>query len=823
MEPAEWQQIRALFDALVDLGPAARERGLARAELPAALDGELRALLISADAAGDFLETPAAIEAGEPPHDDGYRSLPDGARIGAFSVTGLIGRGGQGEVYRGIRADGHFDQIVALKLLRPEAVTQAERFRAERQILAGLDHPGIARLIDGGTTPDGRPFLAMEHLEGRPITEHCEAERLGLSHRIALVREVADALAHAHRHLVVHRDLKPGNVLITGEGRVKLLDFGIARILDDGIGGVTTEAILTPDYAAPEQFEGRGITTATDVYALGALLFELLTGRPPWTRTGAFSGAARLLGDEPPRASRTAAASGERVFDPAALEGDLDAIVATAMRFRPEDRYDSVLAFSDDLGRHLAMRPVLARGGDTAYRVRRFMRRNRGTLAGGAVTLAALGAGLAAWVMQARRTATERAVSRAETARTTAVRDYVMLMLRTASEEGGPSFRTAKQVLDRTAARLGDDPDERQRPLLRVLGELYAEMDDFAGAVPLLEREAALAQEAGDEPGLARARQTLAVVAVRQGRLDEAERLLAAIDRVWSKAPARHARERAEAAGIEAGLMRERGRREGGIALLRRAKAETDALLGEGSLEASTLQHNLGVHLLEAGRLEEAEAAFDEAARLLAAGNRERSTVDIGLLNHRAGLAFRAGRPEDAEAMWREAIRLRRDLYGPSAALAALQMNLGRIMLIQGRHEEALPLLDEGTGMSLAFAGPDASITVMIRQSLALALGLAGRAAEAQEQIEATLAAAARAFGERHLYRAFALSVRSQLGLFRGDLPRARADCAEARAILRESGPAAEPHLAELAVLDAMLDEAEGGDAPPSQASDSSL
>ena len=815
MQPAEWQQVRRAFDDLVELRPPERSRRLTRLGLPPALSRELEALLAAADASGDFLEggVPAPVVEAEPV---AYRSLPVGTRIGNFALQGLVGRGGQGEVYRAVRDDGHFAQVVALKLLRPEAIRQAARFRAERQILAGLDHPAIGRLIDGGTTPDGRPYLAMEFVTGRSITDHCEAEGLALAARIDLMWCVADAVAHAHRHLVVHRDLKPGNVLVTVAGQVKLLDFGIARILAESKDVTLTEAVLTPGYAAPEQFEGRNVTTASDVYALGALLFELVTGRPPW-RDGGLIGAARLLDDEPPRASRSIEARAAPFIRPDDLSGDLDAIIAKAMRSRPQDRYEGAAAFGADLQRHLDLRPVEARAGDSAYRVRRFLTRNRGRVAAGLVTGATIAAGIAAWGLQARRTGIERALTREENARGHALREFLMLTLRTASREGGPSFRTAKQILERTAAEVARELESPPSAtaarsglaLLRVLGELHIEMDDFEAAGPLIEREAALARSLRDEAALARARQNLAIVDIKRGRLDDAKDMLDAADILWARAPARFAREAAEAAGIRAALLRERGSRPEGLALLRAAIERTRDVVGEDSHEEATLQHNLGVHLLEMGRNEEAEAAFARAQDLVVQQGRARSTIGIGIANHRAGLALRAGRVKEAEEIWREAATLRRDLYGPSTALAFTQMNLGRMLLGQGRHGEALPILEEAAEMALAFAGPESAVTILLHQSWALALGLEGRIGEAGRRIEDSLKVGAAAFGAEHIYQALGLATRSQLRLVERDFAGARADLAAARMIVEGLGSSGAAQRAELDQLEAMIEEVE--------------
>lgn len=818
LRPQDWSAVRTLFDELIDLSPAERQASLARSKLPEDVLREAGALLAAADAVGDFLELPSTVQVhkSEPPQ--AYRSLQEGATVGAFRVEGLIGRGGQGEVYRAVRADGQFDQTVALKLLRPEAAEHFERFKNERQILAGLEHPGIARLIDGGTAPDSRPYIAMEFVEGVDITAYCRTHRLGVEDRLALFQDVCAAVAYAHRNLIVHRDLKPGNVLVTADGQVKLLDFGIARILAETDDKALTAAILTPEYAAPEQFEGRRPTTATDTYALGAILFELLTGHPPWRREGTpFAGALRMLQDEPPHASKEIARMAAPAIAPQKVRGDLDAIILKAMRYEPEQRYESVLALSDDIDRHLGFLPVRARSGNLGYRTRRFLRRNRGRLAAAAAVVLAVSVGSAGFIWQARKAEAEREAARVETAKAGAVRDYVMLMLRSAGETGGTSSATAKQVLDRTAAQLqSEQAGPPQMPLFRILGELYAEMDDFSAAAPLLERYASMAHWSGDPAAFAQARQLQAAVEVRRGNLDGARKYLDEAKAFWSGNEARYAREIAEAAGIEAGLLRERGRREDAITLLRDAVARSVTLLGTGSAEVAALYHNLGVHLLEGGRNDEAKAAFDQAWRLLVTQGRTRSAVGIGVLGNRAVIALRGGDAAQAETMWREAINLRRSLYGPSTAVAALELNLARMLLTRDRAAEALPILDDALAIALSFAGEMSPVTIVLRQSRAVALLIVERSDEAEAEITRALASSTRAFGPQHVYHALGLVVRAQLHWRRGDNAAARTDLDTADAILAKAGEAGAPHRVDLSQLRKLIDESEK--VPPPQA-----
>src|SRR5581483_5299981 len=371
------QRLRAdeLLDALLDLPVEARADYLARRDHddPVVLR-EVESLLRATQQCGDFLATPARLttaHGSEPP--------PPEMRVGVWKLTRHIGRGGMGVVYEAVRAEGDFAQRVAIKLLRSEAIAELERFNVERQILARLEHTGIARLYDGGIAPDGRPYMVMELIAGEPITDYCARTRASLQERMRLFVQVCEAVAYAHRNLVVHRDLKPANILVTAEGQVKLLDFGVAKLLavDHRELTRTAAAPLTPASAAPEQLLGGPVTTATDVYTLGLLLFGLLTGNRPWSPAGEpIAHAMRIVLERPaPAPSTTAASLPDPPLPPRMLRGDLDAIVAKALRQEPAHRYETVDALKHDVERAVRGDAVAARSGARMYQLGRFLRR----------------------------------------------------------------------------------------------------------------------------------------------------------------------------------------------------------------------------------------------------------------------------------------------------------------------------------------------------------------------------------------------------------------------------------------------------------------
>ncbi len=394
-----WDQLKALFEEALSLPAGARLAFLNRID-DANLRDEVRSLLDALDADPSFLEEPIATDTlYHAVEDHGRDALGD--RIGPYRLVRVIGSGGMGTVYLAERSDGQFSQQVALKLARPGELhpDRLAHLYHERQILASLQHPNIARLYDGGVTPDGRPFLAMEYVQGLPIDRYCDHHALDLSGRIDLFRAVCAAVQHAHQNLVIHRDLKPSNILVDERGQVKLLDFGIAKLLSDPSGEEarpttrTGAHLMTLAYASPEQVAGRPITTASDVYALGVLLYELLTGVRPYD-LAALSPTqieAVICRQDPPRPSTRAELS-ERTRR--RLRGDLDLIVMNALRKEPERRYPSPAHLSEDLHRFTRLQPIAARPDSLRYRAATFVRRNRAVVVTTSLVLITLVAGL---------------------------------------------------------------------------------------------------------------------------------------------------------------------------------------------------------------------------------------------------------------------------------------------------------------------------------------------------------------------------------------------------------------------------------------------
>jgi serine/threonine protein kinase len=415
MTPERWQKLEEIFQTAAGLPNHERQAFLSKAcEGDHELLGEAESLIAHTE--GSDPASAVRDVAGRMAKEQADRYV--GGRIGAYRVTGVIGSGGMGVVYAAVRDDQQYTKQVAIKLVKRGMDTDLllERFRTERQILATLEHPQIARLLDGGATEDGRPYLVMEHVDGLPILDHCEQRNLSLLERLDLFRSVCDAVEYAHRNLVVHRDIKPGNILVIKEGLPKLLDFGVAKLLTpapSGEQGTLTSLgmrMLTPDYASPEQIRGERVTTATDVYSLGAVLYELLTGvRPhrlsdctPERMNQAICGAEI---ERPSAAVMRNERLGERMRRQTArqLSGDLDNIVLMALRKEPERRYASVEQFSQDLKRHVEGKPVSARPDTLRYRAGKFVRRNKLAVAAGVVAAVSLVVGAAATAWQGRR------------------------------------------------------------------------------------------------------------------------------------------------------------------------------------------------------------------------------------------------------------------------------------------------------------------------------------------------------------------------------------------------------------------------------------
>jgi len=605
--PTDWfRRVDTVFDAAVDL-PADQQAAVVEREC--AGDEALRAEVLSllrAYRSDSPLEAPAAALAA--PLFQPARAASD--RIGPFRIVREIGRGGMGRVLLGERADGQFEQRVAIKLIQHGSPGVVRRFVEERRILALLEHPNIARLVDGGLTADGLPYFAMELVDGEPIDRYCESRHLPLDARLELFARVCDAVAYAHQHLVIHRDLKPSNILVTADAQVKLLDFGIAKLLgatqgDDLTG--TGLSPMTPQFAAPEQIRNAPISTATDVYSLGVLLYLLLTGERPYDLRGRLAADVERIVcvDVPPKPSSRAAGPLAR-----RLRGDLDLIVMTALQKDEQRRYQSPATLAHDLQRFLQGRAILARPDTARYRLEKFVRRNRTAVAFATATAVALVGATVFSIAQMREARRQQREALRAAQRATALSDLQSVLAGDARDPDGrplpPAGRIAmaEGVITR---RFGSDPALAASLMVDLSGR-YVEAGDLKAQRAMLGKARAIALEAnlGAEVALAtcwRANSYWLEDILDSARADVAEGKAAL-------ARDKYRDHEAEATCLEAEgkLLQATGKPDSGIALLKRAvRIEEDE---PGSTEALGRMNSLAEVLRLSGRIREAVPYF---------------------------------------------------------------------------------------------------------------------------------------------------------------------------------------------------------------------
>jgi tetratricopeptide (TPR) repeat protein len=632
MGPDRWRALEPLIDRALTLAEADRARWLAELreqspELAADL-AELFAGEREADRRG-FLGAPVSVAL-------------EGLALGAYVLERPLGQGGMGSVWLARRADGRFEGNAAVKLLNLALLSPSgqARFRREGSVLARLSHPGIARLLDAGVGPGGQPYLVLEHIDGERIDRYVTQHGLALEARIRLFLDVLAAVGHAHAHLIVHRDLKPSNILVTRDGLVKLLDFGIAKLLDpEAIGERTALTVdearlLTPEFAAPEQVRGGAITTATDVYALGVLLYVLLSGRHPTAAEGTSltETARRLLEVEPRRLGL----------------GDLDTILGKALRKEPGERYQSVGAFADDLERYLRHEPVSAQRASVVYRVRKFVRRHRGAVGAASVALAALlwATGFSVAQMQEARRQRDRAVLASR--RADAQAEFQALLM----SQVGDRPITMREIVDRARRALEQQYAADPRLLSAILVQMasrYAELGESTIRGGLLARAESLAWVARDTVQVIEARCNVVDNLRTEGRYVEAERLLASATTLLRARPDPHAE--VTCLAVLADLDDEAG--PGGRALpaMRRAIAIRDSLGEVRDLEYVGLLSTLATALDSHGAHRSAIAEYRRAMAILDSTGRGETTVRAIVEHDLAVTLSRLGETAEAEAL----------------------------------------------------------------------------------------------------------------------------------------------------------------------------
>jgi len=770
LDPEHWARAASLFDRLSELTPQARGAELALVALAAPEVHALVQRMLASDEASQQvldrgLEGVAPLVTPPDEHIPAAEPGPD-RRVGPYRLLRVLGQGGMGVVYLAERDDPELRQVVALKCLPTGRATAAVmgRFLRERRILAGLVHPHIAQLHDGGFTESGEPYFAMEYVEGERIDDYCDRRRLSIDERLRLFGMVCQAVQYAHQHLVVHRDLKPGNVFVTSDGQVKLLDFGIAKVLEDpkdpGRASESTVRALTPEYASPEQIVGEPVTAASDVFALGLVLFELLTGRRAFTPEPGPLGPVRAILDTDPTRASTAAITGERArpqgattADRAAarattperlrrrLEGDLDRIVLKALEKKPSLRYQSAQELVDDLERHQRGLPIRATPNTLGYRLRKFGRRHR---AGVTATVVGLVLVAAFAGFHTRRITGERDRAQAEATKARTTTRFLQRLLGDAypSVARGDAF-SMSALMSRAVARVDSLSEQAdiQAELLRTLGDVYREQGRFDEALTLLTRAVALHRASG-EPRSRAAGEALSAL----GHLQ-------------------YERKQYEAAWTAHGESRE---------IFERILAPDDTLVLFALNNMATAAS--------------AEDRFEDALRLHreVLARRRRLFADTSQLVHTThnnlGVLYEAmGNRLDAVRELRETLRLRRvGLPADHPSIALVLSNLGNALRLLDQLDEAEGFLRESLGIFQRVFGPGHHRVGLAAYNLARVLEQRGSLVDAESLYVISLDIDRKTYGEN------SLDVATDLRML-GIVLRKKGDCAGAEAALRRA------------------------------------
>lgn len=718
-----------LFHEVADLSTTARERYFAGHPVSPALRGEIESLLIHDSSRPHHLtgiveNSAARLIAPAVAPDD---------RCGPYRIIRLLGRGGMGAVYLAERVDGEVEQRVAIKFLRYGAADPAftARFLRERQILAALVHPGIARLLDAGHTPAAEPYLVMEYIEGTPIDDF--AQRLDLRGRLNLFLHVCDAVAYAHQNLVVHRDIKPSNILVDSTGAPKLLDFGVAKLLDRDLGLTAADGgVLTPEFAAPEQVSAGPITTSIDVYALGVLLYLLLTGRHPFAESrDSYAELVRAIAEtDAPRPSAIAGAQ---------LRGDIDVIVGKALKKDARERYASVDALASDIRKHLHYEPIAARADSLRYRAARFVRRNRVPVALSALTVAALVAGLAGTLIQAGHARAERNFALRQLARAQAANALNVFVLSDAAPSGKPlTVTNLLQRAERIVERQSGDPAARA-DLLYEIASQYTATDNYAEARRLLTQAYNIAHTQSDLTLRAATACSLAQTLSRTGDRNHAEQLFQeglhtlpadsvyALDRIFC---------------LQRGSEVARNSGDAPLAIQRAEQARAllpQLPIASGLAELDTLITLAGGYS-SAGRFQQADAAFRRAGALLTSFGRDNTQRAASVFNNWAVALMNAGRFGDAEPVLRRVLEISRSQGGNDDVPAMSGLNYSKVLRELARVPEAKVYADR----AFAAAQKEGDDTVVAQALLFYGglyrdLGDVPRAGRALDEVEPKL------------------------------------------------------------------------------------
>ncbi len=834
-DPELWKRITALLDEFLELEETECEARLAqlRSESPfiaAEVERLLRADRSGQDPFGkppaqwahDFIETLAQGEAAS-------------QRFGPWKVLRTIGRGGMGVVFLAERVEGDFEQRVALKVLdRPDPEGKlARRFEQERRILAPLEHPNIARLLDGGTTEKGVPWFAMEYIDGESITHWCANLKLGVPERIDLFIDVCQAVAHAHSRLVVHRDLKPSNILVSTAGQVKLVDFGIAKLLAEEAEAVdrtqTVARLLTPRYASPEQIRGEPVTTSSDVYALGTVLYELLSGEPPFAAMATTE-----------REWEDAILSADLPSLPSSLPSDLGTIVEKALRKEPEHRYRSAEALAEDLQRYRQMLPIHARPATARYKTNRFLRRHRtGTISAGLLLLALLG-GLLTTVWQAR-------IASRQAARANQVKEFLVEIFSESSQAVGLGQKvTTEEVLDAGAKKLQSHLHDQPRlrsELLLLLGDLNVKLGRFDLAESLL-TQARDESEQGFGPESVETVKVLTELGSaleQRGLYEQALEILNEALAIQDRHGRDHSEETSTVLGNLAVAYSGQGDLEKAIELHKRVLQLDRQRLGPDDPEVATDLNNLAVNLGKTDQYAAADSLHKLALdiRVKRLGNLHPDVATS--LHNRAAVLTAMGSDAEAESLYLRCLSIRRELYpkghpDTAAALTSLALlyrqqgrleeagdylrqavaihhavsvnpsyelgrtlnALGTLEYSLGNYAEAAEWMSQALEVFRATSGAENPSTLTVLNNVAVLLERAGKLKEARARYEEVLELRRRVLGEDDPSLAFSYRGLGALALAEGKVAEAESLLQKSQAIFLEHAPEEKLALAEI-------------------------
>jgi len=707
LSPERWLKVKEILSRALELSPSER-RAFIKGECgdDNELREEIESLLDVNEESESFIESPVLVVSSLVTEETPVSFI--GKEIGAYKIESQIGRGGMGAVFLATRADKQFQKQVAIKLIKRGLDTDdiIRRFRYERQILAGLDHPNITRLLDGGATDDGLPFLVMDYVEGLPLNQFCDERQLTIKERLKLFLQICSAVSYAHQNLIIHRDIKPSNILVTKDGVPKLLDFGIAKLLvSDNSSTIdrtlTATQAMTPEYASPEQVLGNPVTTATDVYSLGVLLYELLTGHRPFRiKTNNPNEVSHIITDtEPPRPS-SVVTQGRKIGNrqPAIgsqLKGDLDNIVLMAMRKEAERRYSSVEQFASDIRRYLEGLPVIARQDTFTYRAGKFIRRNKGFVAAGTGIAISLIAGILSTKRQAN-------IARNQRDKAERVNKFLQRMLNSADPRAQGKDVKVIEVLSLAAQSIETEFAEQPE----ISADLHA---------------------------------TIGKTYLSLGHLDDAETHLHSALETRLKIFGRNRHESAMSLNNFGKLLCVRGNIAEAEPLFREALTTMRRLQGNEDLDVASIINNLGYLLLLKGEYEESARCHHEELEIRRSLLGEIHPDVARSLAHLANVLVNMGKKEAAEPLHRQSLKIMREFYGsehPDIAQTIINL-VGAIY--HKNIDEAESLCREALIMRRKLLGDDHPDVAWSLYNMAFVLNHKGEYVKASEYAEEAL------------------------------------------------------------------------------------